>query len=113
MGRVLLSGLAEAELDQLIERIEWKAYTSQSVVSGDRLREIVEEVRAKNFALIDQEYEFGLIAVAVPIRNKQGQIVAAMNAATSNWTHDLRYLEEKVLPTMFQGADEVRSSFAS
>jgi IclR family pca regulon transcriptional regulator len=110
MGRVLLSGLAPEKLDDLIGRIQFKQFTERSICDPDYLREIVAEVRRQNYALVDQELEFGLLAIAVPLRNKQGEIVAAINAATSTWMADLDYLREKVLPAMFEGAEEVRAN---
>lgn len=107
MGRVLLAGLDQEQLDRFIEKVEFKPYTASSVVEPDRLREILIDVKRQNFALVDQELDFGLRAIAVPIRDKSGRTVAAMNAAGHSRSVECSMLLEKVLPVMFEGADEI------
>lgn len=41
--------------------------------------EIIRRVRADGFALTDEELELGLRSIAVPVRNRHGRVVAAMN----------------------------------
>lgn len=40
------------------------------------------EVRAHGYALVDEELEAGLRSVAVPVRDRTGRVVAALNVAT-------------------------------
>lgn len=109
MGRVLLASLEPEELDSFIEKVEFKPYTPSSVLEPGRLRDIVAEVKRQNYALVDQELDFGLRAIAVPIRDKTGRAVAAMNAAGHSRSIECSFLVENVLPVMFEGADEIRA----
>src|SRR2546423_5474021 len=67
MGRVLLAGLSEEELDAYFRRARLEPLTEKTVVDPKRLRRIVEAVRRRRFALVDQELEQGVRSVAVPI----------------------------------------------
>ena len=55
----------------------------------------------------------GLRAIAVPMRNKRGDVVAAMNAAGSNRALELSYLKETVLPAMYEAANRIRVNLPS
>ncbi len=79
MGRVLLSGLSAAEVQDVLRRSDLKAMTPHTETRVTRLKAIVAEVRERGFALVDQELEEGLISVAVPIAGASGRIIAAMN----------------------------------
>jgi IclR family pca regulon transcriptional regulator len=41
--------------------------------------DLVADARATDIAVIDSELEAGLVAVAVPIRNARGEVLAALN----------------------------------
>lgn len=112
MGRVLLAGLADDELDRAITAITYREYTPTSVTDPEQLRAILMEVRRRNYATIDQEYDFGLRALAVPIRDKLGNVVAAMNVAGHTRSCELDDLVARVLPALFEGADEIRMQIA-
>src|SRR5580698_565200 len=69
MGRVLLAALPPAELDRyLAEAAPFEALTAQTVTDPARLRDTLAQVAGQGYAIVDQELEEGLRAVAVPIR---------------------------------------------
>ena len=79
MGRVLLSGLSEAELEQWFEDLEPVRHTRHTVVEPRRLRRLIAEVRQQGHAYVEQELELGLCSLAVPLRNREGRVAAALN----------------------------------
>lgn len=78
-GKVLLSGLADAELDAVLGKLT--AYTPQTITRRARLREELDVVRAQGYALAADELEVGLTAVAAPIRNAHGDVIASMSVS--------------------------------
>jgi len=79
MGRVLLAGLEEDELNEYLDRAALVAHTSTTVVDREALRAVIAEAREAGWAMVDQELELGLRAIAVPIRDAEGKTIAAMN----------------------------------
>src|SRR3954452_11357832 len=78
LGRVLLAGLEPEELDDYFARTELRVIQPRTVVEADELRRALEKVRKQGYALVDQELEAGLRAVAVPIRDAQDRVTAAL-----------------------------------
>ncbi len=113
IGRVLLANLDPERLDSILARTRLERFTSQSVTDESQLRKILDQVRRQGYAIADEEWEYGLRAIAVPLRNKRGEVVAAMNAAGSNRNLELSYLRDTVLPAMFEAANRVRVNLPS
>lgn len=79
MGRVLLASLPDEESLAYIERIDLKPQTPKTVTCKTELAEIIRRVRSDGFALADEELELGLRSIAVPVKTRQGETIAAMN----------------------------------
>lgn len=79
LGRVLLAALPEADLTAYLERVELKPLTPKTITDKKLLEEIIQRVRLDGFAVADEELELGLRSIAVPVRNYQNKVIAAMN----------------------------------
>lgn len=88
MGRVLLAHLSEADLAASLRRRPPRQFTPATTVDLRVLRGLLSQVRQQGFALVEEEFETGLISVAVPVRDGAGKVVAAINvgAPTSRAT---------------------------
>lgn len=109
MGRVLLSGLPPAEADDLLRRSTLKPMTPRTETRITRLRALVDEVRAKGWALVDQELEEGLVSMAVPIRGASGRIIAAMNVSGQANRTPADEMEQRFLQPLQAAAGEITS----
>ena len=66
---------------------------------GEKLVKILAEVRKKDFAINNEELTPGLLSVASPVRNSEGQVVAAVNIAVSSSRYSIEILKkEMILP---------------
>ena len=66
-------------------------------------------IRAQGWALVDQELEDGLRSVAVPIRDRDGAVVAAVNvsANASRATKDI--VRKTLLPPLLKTASRIEA----
>jgi IclR family transcriptional regulator, pca regulon regulatory protein len=113
MGRVLLSGLAVPDLDRFLAGHELQPLTPATVTDPDKLRAAIEQVRAQGWALVDQELEIGLRAVAVPIHNPSGQVVAAMNLSTHASHRSADSIHQDLLPPLRRAAEMIERDLAA
>lgn len=112
MGRVLLAGLDEAELDAYLQRVELCAMTRRTVTDRAELRRIVADVRSKGWAIVDQELEEGLRSSAAPLHDRSGTIVAAINVSTHSTRTSLSDLRRRIVPLLLATAERIESEFA-
>ena len=89
-GKVLLCGLDDAALDAVLGKLA--TYTPHTITARGRLREELERVREQGYAVAIDELEVGLTAVAAPIRNAHGDVVASMSVSGPSF----RLPEERV-----------------
>lgn len=84
LGRVLLSGLSHAALDDYLAEADLQPLTGKTVTDREQLREIVIETRKNGYATAVDQLDYGVTALAVPIRGQGNEIIAALN--TSGYT---------------------------
>ncbi len=78
-GRVLLSALDDAEIQQvLVHREELRSYAPFRPMSNAALLKSIGEIRRTGLAIANQETMSGVCSLAVPLRNHVGSVVAAM-----------------------------------
>src|ERR1700730_16115964 len=78
LGRVLLADLAPDKLEEYLARVEFKRFTDRTVVNAEKLRQVLKVVQRNGYSIVDQELELGLRSMAVPLRNPEGRVVAAL-----------------------------------
>jgi IclR family pca regulon transcriptional regulator len=74
-----LAALQEDDLALYLDRVVVKALTQKTITDKQLLGEIIRRVRTDGFAVTDEELELGLRSIAVPVKNHQHRVVAAMN----------------------------------
>ena len=76
---MLLSGLSADEVDNRLPRLP--SYTAETVTTRARLRRELAEVREQGYAVAVDELEVGLTAIAAPIRNAHGDVIASLSVS--------------------------------
>ena len=107
MGRVLLGGLAGAELNEFLKRLVATPYTNRTLVAKDRLRDAIVAARGAGCAIVDQELEIGLRSIAVPVLDANGRPAAAINVSTQAARVPLGDMEKRFLPALRAAAAEL------
>jgi DNA-binding IclR family transcriptional regulator len=78
-GKILLSELDDTRLQQLLGSLA--GYTDRTITRKAPLLQELAEVRQRGYAVAVDELEQGLTAVAAPIRNAHGDIIASMSVS--------------------------------
>jgi len=109
MGRVLLAALSADELDRQLAEASFTALTDKTVTDPVRLRDILTEVAEQGYAIVDQELEEGLRAVAAPIRGATDVGMAAINVSAHASRVSMTALREEILPVLLQTAGQIEA----
>jgi IclR family pca regulon transcriptional regulator len=113
MGRVLLAFLPPDELAAYLERVELRALTPRTITSRSELEAALAAVRDQGWATVDQELEAGLRSVAVPVRGRDGSVVAALNVSMRvGLPGEDPHQVEHVLPAALATAKKISSDLA-
>jgi IclR family transcriptional regulator, KDG regulon repressor len=78
-SKILMAYLPEEEWDRIIEKEGLKRYTDTTITKGEELKAHLREIRKKGYACSDHEVDRDVRAVAAPIFNGVGDLVAGLS----------------------------------
>lgn len=102
VGRVILAHLPEEEIEVRLARVELTPLTARTIDSAALLRTELERVRRQGYALVDQELEEGLRSIAAPVRDRDGEVVAAVNIPVQAGRTTLAAVRRDLLPPLLE-----------
>lgn len=107
MGRILLASLPKERLEEVLENTTIERRTPYTVRNMVELREAIDLARLQGWAIIDQEMEVGLRSIAVPIRSRNGETIAALNIAVHAGRVSLEEIKERLLPPLLDASFKI------
>jgi len=85
LGKVLLAFLPQSQmqrsLDVIFKEGDLKAFTINTITNRDKMISELASIKSQRYALDKEEYEVGLICVAIPIFNQENQVIASLSAS--------------------------------
>ena len=78
-GKLFLAYLVEPDLNAVLDQ-PLKKYTENTITSSDELRKQLDIIYSQGYAVDYEEYELGICAVAAPIFNRMGNVIAAIGS---------------------------------
>jgi DNA-binding IclR family transcriptional regulator len=88
IGRIILADLSETELAALYRGKRLERYTEQTPMTLPALATLLAEDRQRGYAISTSFFERGITAVAAPVRDQSGRVVASINAVAVEVSHD-------------------------
>ncbi|MFI1169897.1 IclR family transcriptional regulator [Streptomyces sp. NPDC020801] len=105
-GKVLLAYLPAQERAELLAGAGMKKVTPHTITAKSTLEKNLAEARERGYAFTLEELEIGLHAMAAPVRNQDGQVVAALSASGPSYRLTEERLHE-LSPILLNGAEEI------
>ena len=109
MGRVLLAALPDDQFERYLAEATFEQFTARTVTDPGRLRAIVREVARQGYAIVDQELEEGLRAVAAPIRGGAGVGTAAINVSAHASRVSMAAMRSEILPALLETVRQIEA----
>ena len=112
LGRALLAELPDEEVAAVWERSDRSHPSPRTVADLDSLRQRLAEVRARGYALVDQELEMGVRSIAAPLHDAGGRTVAAVNVSTHVSRTNKAELQARFVPALLRTAAAIDRALA-
>ena len=80
-GRALLFDHDHEALSGLLSGVEFRELRPGTVRNLEELEKSIAVAREQGYALVNEEFEFGLVGAAAPVRDFKGQLIAALNVS--------------------------------
>jgi len=111
-GKVLLAGLTPEQFEETLAEPSRSGLPPSTSRTVEELRDELSEVRARGWALADEELAPGVRSVAVPVRDGTGAVRAAMNVTVHAAETSTERLVHEHLPLLLRTAGEISAEWA-
>jgi IclR family transcriptional regulator, pca regulon regulatory protein len=113
LGKVLLAALPLAEAERVLAEPSRSGITPPWRPDAAERAAALREVRARGWALTDEQLAPGIRSVAVPLRDGDGKVIAALNVNSHAAETSLDTLIGQHLPLLIQAAGAISADWAA
>lgn len=107
LGLALWAGLDNAALEEQLAKAPFRAYTSQTRTTAEQLRDAVAQARTTGYATAQEQLEYGIVAIAVPVRDASGRVIASINCSSELARNNLESLVSTRLEPLRETAAQI------
>src|ERR1700759_767189 len=112
LGKVLLAALDADTLEEVLAQPTRSGLTPLWQPDREERDEALREVRARGWAMTDQQLALGIRSVAVPVRDGEDRVVAALNVNTHAAETSVERLLDHHLPLLQRAAGDIGADLA-
>lgn len=107
IGRVLLAALPDAARAAYLDRAALAPLTEKTCTDRDALAALLAEARHEGYATTVDQLDYGITALAVPIRDLSGRTIAALNSSGYSGLVTPETLVRDRLPALREAASHI------
>ncbi len=111
LGRVLLAAVPDSELHDVLSTPSLSMYIPRTRFTAEQIRPRLELVRDQGWAESDEDLQYGVQAIATPIRREDGQVVAAIGLGTHTSEIGKEIVRERYLPLLLETAQLIEKDW--
>ncbi|WP_417450960.1 IclR family transcriptional regulator domain-containing protein [Kordiimonas sp.] len=107
LGRALMAYQRDSIIDQYIDTVELRKFTEHTITAKAELEKRLRKIRQQGYDSAQDELDYGIVSVAVPIFDSNRQVIASINCSTSTTRVSREKLIEERLPLLQDAAIEI------
>jgi IclR family pca regulon transcriptional regulator len=111
LGRVLLAAVPDSELHNVLSTPSLSMYMPRTRFTAEQIRPRLQTVREQGWAESDEDLQYGVQAIAAPIRGEDGEVVAAVGLGTHTSEIEKGIVRERYLPLLLETARNIESDW--
>jgi IclR family pca regulon transcriptional regulator len=112
LGKVLLAALPPAEVERVLAEPSRSGIEPRWRPDAREREAVLRSVRAKGWAITDEQLALGIRSVAAPLRDGLGNVIAAVNVNAHAAETSIEKLTEEHLPLLLKTASAISADFA-
>ena len=113
LGKILLAALPPDEAERVLSEPSRSGITARWQPGRAQREAALREVRARGWALTDEQLALGIRSVAAPLRDGDGQVIAALNVTVHAAETPVEKLTGDYLPWLLQTAGAISADWAA
>lgn len=108
LGRAILAYQPEDGLKAYLQRVRLEARTPKTITDKSAFQAALDATRAQGYAIVNEELEYGLRSIAVPVVQKNGRVTIALNLSAQAGRISAEEMEERFLPLLRSASETLR-----
>ncbi len=108
-GMLMLALRSDAELNEWLAMRQLTVFTSHTIASMERMKLELARIRAQGWALSEQQLDLNSRGIAVPLRDRHGTLVGALNITMPMGHESSEDAVARVLPVLRETAQAMRN----
>lgn len=108
-GKAILGELERGDVEAILDHWGLPRESEETITDRDRLFEVLDEYESKDYAVVDEEFAPGLVAIGVPVHGVDGEIVGGVSVGGPKYQNSLTKLERELAEHLFTAANEIES----
>jgi IclR family transcriptional regulator, pca regulon regulatory protein len=108
LGRAILAYQPEDALRAYLQRVRLEARTPKTITDKSAFQASLDAARAQGYAIVNEELEYGLRSIAVPVVQKSGRVSIALNLSAQAGRISAGEMEERFLPLLKSASETLR-----
>jgi IclR family pca regulon transcriptional regulator len=111
LGRILLADVSDTELRDILRTPTMSMFIPRTHFTAEEIRPRLQLVREQGWAESDEDLQYGVQAIAAPIRGDDGRVVAAIGVGTHTSEISKEIVRERYLPLLLSTAQEIEKDW--
>lgn len=107
LGLAQWAHLDTADIEALLAKAPFPAYTSKTFTTAAQIRTALDDVRRLGYATSNEQLEYDVIAVSVPVRDSAGRVIGAVNCSSELARNDLDTLIATRLEPLREAVNQI------
>jgi IclR family pca regulon transcriptional regulator len=112
LGRVLLAEIPDTELHDVLNTPSLSMYVPRKRLTADQIRPRLQTVREQGWAESDEDLQYGVQAIAAPLRGEDGRVIAAIGLGTHTSEIGKEIVRERYLPLLIETARSIETDWS-
>lgn len=109
LGRAIVAFMPPTQRADWLASAELVALTAKTITDATELEANFEQVRALGYSAVADELDYGIVSIAMPIRNPYGKVIAAINCSASTARSSVEEHIEARLPLLRDAVAAIES----
>lgn len=110
LGRLLLAHAPKRQQNAVLAKAPFQKYTPMTLSEADDLRAALAKALEQGYAAQDSQLEIGVLSIAVPVRDPQQRVIAAINCSTEADRASMDELLSTRLPALREAATSIEAA---
>lgn len=108
-GKAILAELDREEVEAILDHWGLPRESEETITNRDQLFDVLDEYESRGYAVVDEEFAPGLVAIGAPVHGADGGIIGGVSVGGPKYQISLRRLERESADHLLTAADELES----